>query len=137
MAAYSQATSIAAYKQVATRGLISDSDPHQLISLLMDGALERLRLGKACISNGQITAKAAALHRVVEIIDELRMSLNHSVGGEMAANMARLYDYMARRILAANLGNDAQALDEVIGLLGQIRGAWNAIPAQYRSARQG
>lgn len=136
MAGYSQATKIAAYKQVATRGLVTESDPHRLITLLMDGALERLRMGKACIESGRTGDKAAYLHRTVEIFDELRMSLDHSVGGALSANMERLYEYMVRRVLAANLKNDVACIDEVIRLLSEIRTAWVAIPPAFHDVRK-
>ncbi|MDI5818780.1 flagellar protein FliS, partial [Salmonella enterica subsp. enterica serovar Kentucky] len=38
-------------------------------------------------------------------------------GGEIATNLSELYDYMIRRLLQANLRNDAQAIEEVEGLL--------------------
>jgi len=135
MAGYSQASSIAAYRSVATHGAAIEADPHQLICLLMDGALERLHLAKTCIKRGAIVDKAAALHRVGAIIDELRMSLDHQAGGQIAANLDNLYDYMMRRVLVANLQNDVSAIDEVGKLLSEIRGAWGKIPATARTGQ--
>jgi flagellar protein FliS len=78
------------------------------------------------------------LHRVVAIIDELRCSLDHSVGGDISANLERLYEYMTRRVLMANLKNDIGAIDEVLRLLREIRNSWVAIPPALRSVqRQG
>ena len=57
--------------------------------------------------------RSRLLHRVVAIIDELRGSLNLEPGGEIAANMADLYDYSSRQLLRANLENRADLLDEV------------------------
>jgi flagellar protein FliS len=138
MSGYSQAANIAAYRQVATHGIAMESDPHHLITMLMEGALARLQLGKTYIDGGHIREKAAVLHRVVEIINELRMSLDHSVGGRVAADMEQLYEYMVRRVMTANLNNDRSCLDEVVSLLGEIRNSWVAIPPAFRSpAKQG
>jgi flagellar protein FliS len=136
MAGFSQASSIAAYKSVATHGAAVEAEPHQLISMLMDGALERLLSAKGCIERGDLVAKAALLHRVGAIVDELRCSLDHSAGGSIAANLDRLYEYMTRRVLNANLKNDVGAIDEVVKLLREVRDAWNAIPAQHRTNRK-
>jgi len=136
MAGYSQASSIAAYKSVATHGSAIEAEPHQLISMLMDGALERLLSARGSIERGDLVAKAGLLHRVGAIIDELRSSLDHSAGGNIAGDLDRLYDYMLRRVLVANLKNDVAAIDEVLKLLRQIRDAWVAIPAQHRSAKK-
>lgn len=133
MPGYSRAASMAAYKSVATHGAVLEADPHQLICILMDGALERLHIAKACIERGDKIQKAAVLHRVGAILDELRMSLDHKVGGKIAADLDNLYDYMMRRVLAANLHNDVGAIDEVGRLLGQIRAAWGQIPPQMRA----
>jgi flagellar protein FliS len=136
MAGYSQASSIAAYKSVATHGVALEADPHQLISMLMDGALDRLVSARGSIERGDLVAKAGLLHRVGTIIDELRCSLDPKVGGEIAANLDRLYDYMMRRVLTANLKNDVAAIDEVVRLLREVRDAWIAIPAQHRTSRK-
>ena len=135
MAGYSQTSGISAYKQVAVHGGASEADPYQLICMLMDGALERLHIAKAAIQRKDKVAKAKALHRVVEIIDELRASLNHKAGGQIADNLDRLYDYMIRRTLAANLQEDIKVIDEVNKLLSEIRGAWGAIPPTARTVR--
>jgi flagellar protein FliS len=136
MAGYPQASSIAAYKSVATHGAAQEADPHQLICMLMDGALDRLVSAKGCIERKELVAKAALLHRVGAIIDELRCSLDHSAGGEIAANLDRLYDYMMRRVLTANLSNDVIAIDEVVRLLREIRDAWVSIPLQARMVKK-
>ncbi len=136
MAGYSQVSSIAAYKSVATHGAVVEADPHQLICMLMDGALDRLVSAKGCIQSGELVQKATLLHRVGAIIDELRTSLDHSAGGAVAGNLDRLYDYMTRRVLTANVKNDVTAIDEVVHLLREIRHAWISIPADTRTPRR-
>jgi len=132
MSGYSRAASVAAYKSVATHSTALEADPYQLISMLMDGALERLHIAKACIQRGDKIEKAQVLHRVGLIIDELRMSLDHKVGGKLAADLDALYDYMLRRVIAANMHSDTAAIDEVGRLLSEIRGAWGQIPPSAR-----
>ncbi len=61
------------------------------------------------------------------ILNGLRASLNLEEGGNLAQNLYALYDYMARRLLHANLNNDSAALDEVLNLLSEIHGAWVSI----------
>ena len=135
MAGFSQSSSIAAYKSVAVHGTVPDADPYQLICMLMDGALERLSLARAAIQRKDKIAKTGALHRVVSILNELRHSLDHKAGGQIAENLERLYEYMVRRTLAENLQDDIKAIDEVKNLLSEIRGAWGSIPPGARSAK--
>jgi hypothetical protein len=63
-------------------------------------------------------------------IAQLRASLNMEAGGEIAANLADLYDYASRQLVRANIANKPEMLDEVGTLLRQIRSAWIQIPAQ-------
>ncbi len=130
MSAYSRSASLAAYQSVAAHGGVAAADPHRLITMLMDGALERLSAAHGAIQNGATGTKSRLIHRAVEIINELRASLNLEAGGEIAANMADLYDYSSRQLLRANLENRTELLDEVSHLLREIRSAWIQIPAR-------
>ena len=70
------------------------------------------------------------MNRTVSIIGELRNSLDLKAGGQLAANLGELYDYMGRRLLKATAENRVEMLDEVSKLLHDIRAAWVAIPAR-------
>jgi flagellar secretion chaperone FliS len=130
MSAYSRSSSLAAYQSVAAHGGVAAADPHQLITMLLDGALQRLAAARGAIDHGAKESKNRLIHRVVEIIDELRASLNLDAGGEIAANMADLYEYCSRVLLRASLENRADLLDEVAHLLREIRSAWIQIPSR-------
>ncbi|QWT20571.1 flagellar export chaperone FliS [Bacillus sp. NP157] len=121
-----------AYQQVRTGGGIEAADAHGLITLLMDGALERIRLAVACIATGSIAGRGEAISKAIEILGGLQSSLNHDIDTPLVGRLEALYDYMARRLLHANLHADTDALEEVAGLLGQIRDSWVAIPAEAR-----
>jgi len=123
MSAYSN-SSLSAYRSVAAHGGVAASDPHRLILMLLDGALERIASARGAMQNGAAEAKNRMIHRAVAIVSELRASLNMDKGGEIAANMADLYDYSGKQLLRANLENRAELLDEVGHLLREIRSAW-------------
>ena len=81
------------------------------------------------MQRGETSEKARLLNRTVSIVAELRGSLDMNAGGQIAANLSELYDYMTRRLLTALANNQVELLDEVSTLLNDIRGAWVAIPA--------
>ncbi len=119
-----------AYSKVAvdTGASLAAADPHALVLMLFDGALEAARQGLGQMQAGRIVDKAAALSKATRIVDEgLKASLDQSAGGQLALRLRDLYEYMTMRLLQANLRNDAAALLEVIGLLDQLRGAWMQI----------
>jgi flagellar protein FliS len=125
---------LAAYRSTSVHSGLEASDPHRLIVMLMDGALERLATARGLMQNGTGSAeKAQLLHRAVAIIDELRNSLNLKAGGDISRNLDSLYDYMCMRIMQASASNKPEWLDEVSRLLGEVRAAWLAMPLQSRS----
>jgi len=129
-------SSLAAYRSTAAVGGVAASDPHGLILMLFDGALERIAAARGCMENRLHAQQSTLIHRAVSIIAELRGSLNLSAGGELAANMADLYDYLCRRLMTGNSTNRPELLDEVASLLREIRAAWMAMPVEARTPRR-
>ena len=134
MAAYHRSTGLAAYQSVAAHGSVAAADAHQLIVMLIDGALERIAGARGAVDNDAPAVRVRMIYRAIEIIAELRASLNFEVGGEIAANLGDLYDYCSHRLMKANVESNAAMLDEVAQLLREIRSAWIAIPAAARVA---
>ncbi len=122
------------YRKIGVSTSVTDADPHKLIALLFDGACQRIRLAQAGIAQGDAARKGKAIGEACAIIGHLNGSLDHEAGGEIAANLSALYDYLVRRLTDANLHNDESALTESLALLGEIDSAWNAIPQAQRSA---
>src|SRR5688572_14077128 len=123
MLGYAKSSNLAAYQSAAAHGGVAASDPHRLIVMLLDGAVERIATARGCMQRNETAEKARLINRAVSIIGELRSSLDLRNGGQIAANLAELYEYMCRRLLLANTENRAELLDEVNGLLHEIRSA--------------
>lgn len=117
-----------AYQSVGLETSVSHSSPHQLVVLLLAGARQAILLARGGIEQKDIPLKGRSITRAIDIIlNGLRASLDQDKGGDIAANLGALYDYMARRLLRANMDNDIGALDEVLRLLTEIQEAWEAI----------
>jgi flagellar secretion chaperone FliS len=118
----------AAYTQVGLETGVQAANPHKLIVMLFDGALQAVRGAREHMKAADIEAKGKSVSHATSIITSgLRASLDLSKGGEIASNLDALYDYMVRRLMHAHLHNDFAALDEVERLLGELREAWSAI----------
>jgi len=129
---YSRSANLAAYQSAGTHGGVAAADPHGLVLLLLNGALERISKARGCIINQVYSEKAQLIHRSVAIVDELRNSLNLQAGGDVAKNLDRLYDYVCRLLLHASMQNDIKALEEASRLLSQVRDGWDSIPKAQR-----
>lgn len=119
------------YSQVSLQTEVMEADPHKLIQLLLEGALTRLAVAKNLIDQGDVEGKNEKLGNVVDIICSLQESLDHERGGEVAKNLERLYDYMTRRIWDANRLNDVDIVNEVMGLLMEVKSGWEGIRNDY------
>lgn len=125
------------YQQVNVTSEVLEADPHRLIQLLMEAALTRLSQAKGAIERQDMAAKASLLGRVTDIIQTLQSSLDHTAGGEISANLDRLYDYMVRRLLEATRHNDLAMIDEVIRLLLEVKTGWDGIRQEYLDSQKG
>ena len=124
------------YSKMAVQAGIETASPHRLIQMLMDGALEKVARAKGCMQRGEIRAKGQQIGWAISIIEGLKASLNKAEGGEIARNLEDLYIYMQRRLMDASRENDPAILDEVVGLIRQIKEAWDAIGDQVNAAPQ-
>ncbi|GAD61354.1 MULTISPECIES: flagellar export chaperone FliS [Pseudomonadaceae] len=115
------------YQTVNTQAQLSDASPHRLIQMLMEGGLSRLAQARGAMQHGQVAAKGELISKAIGIIGGLREGLNLQSGGEIAANLDRLYEYMIARLVEANLSNDVALIDEVAGLLRNVKSGWDAI----------
>jgi flagellar protein FliS len=120
------------YRQVGVSTSVSEADPHKLVALLFAGACQRIRLAQASLVQGDQARKGKAIGEACAILGHLNGSLDHQAGGEIAANLSSLYQYLMQRLTEANLHNDESALAESLELLAQIDSAWDAIPADQR-----
>jgi len=124
---------ISAYQKVGIDAAVEVADPHRLILLLFAGAEAAISKARLAMQQEQIAAKGEAISKAIDIIaNGLKVSLDLDKGGEIAARLDALYDYLVLRLLRANLDNDLRALEEVSELLEEIHGAWRQIPSDAR-----
>jgi flagellar protein FliS len=122
------------YGRVAAQSEMGYASPHRLVQMLMEGALEKLAAAKGFMERKDYAGKSEHITWATTIINGLRSSLDIQAGGEIAANLNDLYEYMNRRLIDANVDNDTAILDEVSGLLVEIKSAWDAMPEDVRHA---
>ena len=119
---------LASYGEVSVQAGTAYADSVQLIQMLFDGLIDSLSAAEGQIERKEIQAKGESLSRATRIVLGLQGSLDLEKGGEIAANLADLYDYCTRRLMHANLKNDVEAVRDVKKLMGEIREAWAQVP---------
>lgn len=117
--------SVRSYADIGLETQVLGASPERLISLLYMGARAAIGQARLHLQEGRAVERGAAISKAIKIVDEgLKTGLNMEAGGEIAANLARLYDYIVRTLLLANLRTDAEALETADRLLADLAEAW-------------
>ncbi len=125
------------YQTVGAAAQVAAADPYRLVQLMLANVLSRLAAARGHLERGEIAAKAEQISKTVAVLNALDSSLNHDKGGEIAANLHGLYEYSVGRLAEANLNNDAAGVDEVIGIVRNIKDGWDGISDSAGSVRGG
>lgn len=119
------------YHSVNLGAQTAQASPIQLVMILMDGLIEELARARAHIEARRYEAKASSLNKCVDILNGLVSALDFETGGEVVANLGRLYDYCASRLSQAGYLLDAAIVDEVVGLLATIKRGWQEVQHKH------
>ncbi len=103
---------------------VATVDRGRLIVLLYEGAISFLTKAKAAYEQRDIPSAANYINRAHDIIDELNASLDMERGGEIAANLRKLYLFMGELLIKAKIKADTQPIDDVIRMLSTLNEAW-------------
>ena len=120
---------IESYGQVKVSTGVSKANSVELIQMLFDGLLESMSAAKGHILHKSLEDKSKSITRACRIVLGLQGALDFEKGGDLAKNLNELYDYVTRRLLHVNAHNDLEALEEIQGLMLEIRSAWETVPA--------
>lgn len=118
------------YASVGTQTGVTEASPHRLIQMLLDGALDKIARARGAMQRKEYAEKGNHITSASSIIIGLRSSLDLEAGGDLAANLDSLYEYIFRRLMEAHAQNDEAALDEVSSLLREIKSGWDALPQE-------
>ena len=108
-----------AYKQIQ----IKTASPGKLILLLYEGAIGALKKAVDLIDRKDFGGKGDCLIKAQDIIMELNMALDMSAG-DIPRSLRRLYLYVYRRLIDANLDVDKSAIQESLGIMEDLYEAW-------------
>lgn len=115
-----------AYKQNS----INTASPGELTLMLYNGCIKFLNVAKKAMEEKNIEEKNKNLQKAQAIITELMVTLDMNY--EISKQILPLYEYMHRRLIEANIKNNIEIVDEVIGLTTEFRDTWKEVIKQNR-----
>jgi len=108
----------AKYKESST----TTSSKEELTLMLYEGALKFSNQAVAAIESNDAKRAHELIIKVQDIIQEFRVTLNKKY--EIAFEFDRLYEYIIRRLVEANIKKDAEIMKEVRDLIRDFRDTW-------------
>ena len=119
------ARATSAYRQVGVQSMVDGASPHQLIKMLFDGLIVSINGARGAMERGDVGEKIRHIGKAVRILQEgLLSAIDRERGGEVANNLAQLYEYCVGRLTLANARNDLKLVEEVAGLVGTVSQGW-------------
>ena len=121
------------YAQAAAtyqRNAVMTASPEKLVTMLYDGALKYLEQARVGLTDEQ-TARSQevgkALSKAMGIIGELRASLDHAAGGDIAQNLDSLYDFTLDQLSKSNLERTIAGVDATLEVMRTLKEGWDGI----------
>ena len=115
------------WKSAYLESRILSASPLDLVNILYEHAILEVEEARRHLAGGNVAARSRSISKAIAIIGELQSSLDHDAGGEIAANLTRLYHYMRQRLTTGNVQQSDAPLAEVGALLESLGEAWRAI----------
>ncbi|MDR3593981.1 flagellar export chaperone FliS [Clostridium sp.] len=111
---------------------VNYASKEQLLLMLVEGAVKFCKIGRQAIIDKDIKKANDALIRTQDIFSELMISLDTSAG-DWAVQLLRVYEFIKKRLIEANLTKNLEIVDEVLPLIEDINETWKEA---YRIAKK-
>lgn len=110
--------------EIFTESAIYKKSPQEITALLYEACLTNLEEAIEDIDNKDYVIANKKLQKANDILYRLGAGLNYEAG-IVADQLDMLYNYMAEKLIEANLKKDKAIINEVIHILTEISTAWN------------
>jgi flagellar protein FliS len=101
---------------------VSTASPADLIIMLYEGCIKKIKLAKIYLESGSIEQTSASLQNAQDIIMELMQCLDMSF--EIAKDLMSLYDYILYELMQMNIKKDMEKSDKILEILVTLKDAW-------------
>lgn len=106
---------------------VTTASPEKILLLLYEGAIRFVKIAQVRMQEKNIAEKGKYISKTMAIVSELMNTLDHKVGGQLAADLENLYMFMIDKLIEANIKNEPEHLEVVEKLLTTLYGAWQDV----------
>src|SRR5450631_4158862 len=106
---------------------VFSAHPVERVQMLYDIAIASVNTAIARFKDGDIFARGRAVTKAHEAVDELIVSLDHSVGASFTHTLAELYGYVQRQLVAGHSQKSEEAFKNALSVLSTLADAWKEV----------
>jgi flagellar secretion chaperone FliS len=111
---------LGAYKKTS----VETASKEQILLMLYQAAIKNCKKAMDAIEQKNVAKKGEYIGKMQDIIVELSNSLDFEVGGEVAKELASLYDYILYSSTQANIKIDKAPLEGCLRVLNTLYDGW-------------
>ncbi|MGI6707444.1 MAG: flagellar export chaperone FliS [Clostridia bacterium] len=104
---------------------VTTASPGELTLMLYNGCIKFIKKASAAGQDKNIPQMHENIIKAQNIITEFMSTLDMEY--DVSKSLMVLYDYMRRRLIEANLKKDQEILEEVLGLVTELRDTWEEV----------
>jgi flagellar biosynthetic protein FliS len=101
---------------------ISTASPADLVIMLYEGCIKKIKLSQIYLESGDIEQTSNALVSAQNIIGELMSSLDMSF--DISKDLFNLYDYMMNELVQMNVRKELDTAPAILDMLTSLKNAW-------------
>ena len=114
------------YKQMA----VKTANRGQILIMLYEGAIQHIKRAMVALDKKDLVTKGKSIVKAHDIINELLNTLDFEVGGQVAIDLERLYNFITEQLIKANLENSKEALESAQKVLETLLSGWKTAVEQ-------
>jgi flagellar protein FliS len=120
---------LGAYKKTS----VETASKEQILLMLYQAAIKNCKKGIEAIEQKNIAKKGEYIGKMQDIVVELSNSLDFEVGGDVAKELASLYDYILYSSTQANIKIDKSQLEGCLRVLNTLYDGWTEAVKQIKT----
>lgn len=113
-----------AYAQYNNNKVLTAS-PAELTLMLYDGMIKFCNIAEMAIEQKDVQKAHTNIIKVQHIVDYLRQTLDMKY--PVAQDFERIYEYLSKRLVEANMKKDLEILQEVNSHIHSVRDTWKEV----------
>lgn len=116
---------------------VESASREKILLMLYEGAIKFTKLGIKACEEKKIADRGMNIGRAFDIVMELNNTLDHKIGGPIAADLERLYMFIMDEYTKANITGKAEHLKSALKVLETLYAGWvEAVEKLKKAAEQ-